>query len=187
MQITDLLTRGWHNIQVLHNIPTPRIQKNGTVGLLWRQEFEKWNTKIAEQMLFSCNTPDPLSVTHESEWNKLTNSRVCQGVKKESCETPVLWFKSTLIEKLNIAGHNFIALFSYTDFRKFSLIFCATPEVISRCTRHSPKGRAVSWLLLLTVFWDQLIWEVGKAAVGKDEILSLFQLLISFSSSQINE
>lgn len=166
MQITHLLTRGWHNIQVLHNIPTPRIQKNWTVGLLWRQAFEKWNTKIAEQMLFSCNTPDPLSATHESEWNKLTN-RVYQAVKKESHETPVLWFKSTLIEKLNIAGHNFIALFSHTNFRKFSLIFCATPKVMSRCTRHSPKGRAVSWLLLQTVFWDQLIWEVARQQWGR--------------------
>lgn len=140
MQITHLLTRGWHNIQVLHNIPTPRIQKNGTVGLLWRQEFEKWNTKIAEQMLFSCNTPDPLSATHESEWNKLTNSRVYQAVKKESCETPVLWFKSTLIEKLNIAGHNFIALFSHTNFRKFSLIFCATPRLYQGAQGTPPKA-----------------------------------------------
>lgn len=37
------------------------------------------------------------------------------------------------------------------------------------------------------MFWDQLIWEVGKPAVGKDEILSTFQSFISFSSSQINE
>lgn len=140
MQITHLLTRGWHNIQVFHNTPTPRIQKNGTVGLLWRQEVEKWNTKIAEQMLFSSNTPDPLSATHESEWTKLTKSRLYQAVKKESSETPVLLFKGTLIEKLNIVGHNFIALFSYTNFRKFSVIYCAPPKVMSRCTRQPPKA-----------------------------------------------
>lgn len=144
MQITHFLTRGWHNIQVFHNIPNPRIQRNWRVGQLWRQEVEKWNTKIAEQMLFSCNIPDLLSATHESEWNNLTKRRLYQAVYKESSETPVFWFKTTLIEKFNIVTivYNFTALFSFTNFRRFSLFFGAPSKVMSRCTRH-PKERAV--------------------------------------------
>lgn len=139
-------------------------------------------------MLFSCNTPDPLGATYESEWNKLTKSRLYQAVNKESSETPVFRFKSTLIKKLNIAGHNFIALFSFTNFRKFSLIFHAPrSQGYVKVHKALPKGRAVSWLLLQTMSWDKLIWEEGKPALGKDEILFMFQSLKSISSSQINK
>lgn len=184
MQITHFLTRGWHNIQVFHNIPSPRIQRNWRVGQLWRQEVEKWNTKIAEQMLFSCNIPDLLSATHESEWNNLTKRRLYQAVYKESSETPVFWFKTTLIEKFNIVTivYSFTALFSFTNFRRFSLFFGAPSKVMSRCTRH-PKRESYSWLLLQAMFWDKLLWEVGSPAVRKDEILSTFQSFTFFSSS----
>lgn len=84
------------------------------------------------------HTPDPLRAACESEWNKLIKSRLYQAVNKESRETPVLWFKSTLIEKYNIVSHNFIASFSFTNFRKFSLILCA-PQRLCQGAQDAPS------------------------------------------------